>query len=153
MTKKTRKQATTEVSNPESGGSEFSADESDDADDAQPTGREHAGNPAVHRCIRAWNRAHRKALNDDENSYEAQKAGNRAFVCAMPPLAGYANVRDFVACVTYASMNDVISHRDVLLLLGAAKVALATLSHNPSASGKRERPVGRPAKPVRKTGK
>ncbi len=94
-------------------------------------------NAAVGRCIRAQKYAHNKALDEDETDYEAEKAGNQAFIRAMPPLAGPANIRDFVACVTYAILTEVIRHKDSDHLLAAAKVALAAIrcEPKPAAAG------------------
>jgi len=49
-------------------------------------------NPSVARCIRAWSRAYHKKLkelDEDESDFEADKAGKRSYLRAMPPLAGY----------------------------------------------------------------
>jgi hypothetical protein len=88
-------------------------------------------NPAVARCLRAWQRAYKKAINDDEDDYYAKCAGDRAFLRCMPPLSGFDNIRDFIACVTYAVVIGVVRHKDADHLLAAAKIALATLRHRP----------------------
>lgn len=87
-------------------------------------------NPSVLRCIRAWNRAYRKKLNEldeDESDYPATEAGKRYYLRAMPPLAGYQNISDFIACVTYAELTEIIRHSEAENFFGAVKVALGAL--------------------------
>jgi hypothetical protein len=87
-------------------------------------------NPSVGRCIRAWNRAYHKKLDEldeDENDYEAEKAGKRYYLRAMPPVAGFENIRDFIACVTYASTIEIITRPEAVHFFAAAKVALDAL--------------------------
>lgn len=105
--------------------------EGDELDDDEDGPDRPSDNPAVHRCIRAWNRAYRKAINDAESDYNAKRTADRAYLNVMPPLSGFENIRDFVACVTYASVTDGIRHRDAEHLLDAAKVALGALRHQP----------------------
>jgi hypothetical protein len=110
-------------------------DDDEDEDENDPNSPDRpSDNAAVRRCIRAWNRAHRKALNEYETDSDAKTMADQAYLNAMPPLAGYENIRDFIACVTYASVTDGIRHRDAEHLLDAAKVALATLCHQPKSS-------------------
>jgi len=87
-------------------------------------------NAAVARCIHAWRRAYNKklaALDNDESDYPAEKAGNEAYLRAMPSPAGYENVCDFIACVTYAAATGIVQPRKAEELLAAAKVALGAL--------------------------
>ena len=94
-------------------------------------------NAAVGRCIRAQQYAFKKADDDGENDLDAESAGNRAFVRSMPPLTGPSNIRDFVACVTYAVLTGVIPPKNSSHLLAAAKVALAAVrcESKPAGSG------------------
>ena len=94
-------------------------------------------NAAVGRCIRAQQYAFKKADDEGESDFHAETAGNRAFIRSMPPLTGPSNIRDFVACVTYALLTGVIPHRDSTHLLAAAKVALAVVrcESKPAGSG------------------
>jgi hypothetical protein len=91
-------------------------------------------NAAVARCLRAWQRTYKKAISDDEDDYQAKCEGDRAFLRAMPPLSGFDNIRDFIACVTYAVVIEVVRHKDADHLLAAAKIALATLRHQPGTA-------------------
>lgn len=96
-------------------------------------------NPSVARCIRAWSRAYHKKLkelDEDESDYDqdecdvkANRAGKRAYLRAMPPLAGYENIRDFIACVAYAELVELICHPEAEHYLEGAKVALGALRH------------------------
>jgi hypothetical protein len=86
-----------------------------------------ADNPSISRCIRAWNRAYHKEIDDEQTEYDAEKAGKRNYLRGMPPLTGYANIRDFIACVTYASILDIISRYEAEHFLASAKVALGAI--------------------------
>jgi hypothetical protein len=89
-------------------------------------------NAAVARCIRAWHRAQRKESAAGGSDYKSSCAGNIAYLRAIPSLAGYENIRDFIACVTFAAITEVIRHKDADHLLAAAKIALAALRQEPS---------------------
>ncbi|MGA2753445.1 MAG: hypothetical protein ABSE53_06725 [Terracidiphilus sp.] len=89
-------------------------------------------NAAVARCIRAWHRAQRKESAAGGSDYKSSCAGNIAYLRAIPPLAGYENIRDFIACVTFAAITEVIRHKDADHLLAAAKIALAPLPQEPT---------------------
>jgi hypothetical protein len=88
-------------------------------------------NAAVSRCILASQRAYNKTFAETKNDYEGEKAARKAFVRAIPPLAGYRNIADFIACVTYAMVTEMIYSGDAQNYLAAAKVAIATLAHAP----------------------
>ena len=89
-------------------------------------------NAAVARCIRAWHRAQKKESANGTSDYKSQCAGNIAYLRAAPPLSGYQNVRDFIACVTFAALTEVIRQKDAAHLLAAAKIALAALRQEPT---------------------
>jgi hypothetical protein len=99
-------------------------------------------NPSVSRCIRAWSRAYHKKLNEDESDDEAEEAGKRCYLRAMPPLAGYENVRDFIACVTYALLVEIIRPFEAEHYFAAANVALGALRREKKPA----RSPGRPRK-------
>jgi len=86
-------------------------------------------NPAVLRCIRAFNRANRKCKikNPEATPHEADVWGTNSYLRAMPPLAGIRNVRDYIACVTFALVTDIISSDQAETFFGAAKVALGAI--------------------------
>ena len=108
-------------------------------------------NPSVARCVRAWNRAYHKKLkeldeDDDDTEYEANEAGKRYFLRAMPPLAGYVNIRDFIACITYAELLEIIRHTEAVHYFEAAKFAVGALQREPKSADFAMRRLGRPPK-------
>ena len=106
-------------------------------------------NPSVGRCIRAWNRAYQtklKQLDEDDSDYKAEQAGKKYYLRAMPPLVGYQNVCDFIACVTYAELVEIIWHTEAEHCFGAAKVALSALRCEPTSADFAMRRFGRPRK-------
>ena len=106
-------------------------------------------NDAVERCNRAWQRAYNKEVADideDEDTYPAKKAGNAAYRRAMPPLSGYQNICDFIACVTQAYMWDIIRHQQANHLFAAVKIALCALRQQPEPANSTRRGPGRPRK-------
>jgi hypothetical protein len=111
---------------------------------------ERAGdNAAVHSCIRAWQRAYSKEFARIKDDYKAEKAARKAFRRAMPPLAGYENIRDFIACVTYALVNELMPENDVANYLDAAKIAAGIQRQEPKSPSTEPKRLGRPpiAKP------
>ncbi|MGD1106781.1 MAG: hypothetical protein ABR865_07030 [Terracidiphilus sp.] len=93
-------------------------------------------NEAVERCNRAWQRAYNKKLADidpGESDYPARKAGNQAYLRAMPPLSGYQNICDCIACIGYALVIDAIHPSDAGRLMAVAKIAIAAVRHEPTA--------------------
>lgn len=95
-------------------------------------------NDAVAQCLRAWNitmKNERARLDEGESEYEAEKEANEAFLAAMPPLSGYQNICDFIACVTQAYMWEVIRQKQAEHLFAAAKIALGALGLEPKLAG------------------
>ena len=86
-------------------------------------------NPAVLRCIRAFNRANRKCRekNPEATPHEADIWGTNSYLRAMPPLVGINNIRDYIACVTFALVTDIISPDRAEMYLSAARVALGAI--------------------------
>jgi hypothetical protein len=52
----------------------------------------------------------------------------------MPPLSGYENIRDFIACVAHAMLIGAIQSEQGSKLLYAAQVALCTVRNQPAPS-------------------
>jgi hypothetical protein len=99
-------------------------------------------NGAVDRCNHAWQRAYNKevaGIDEDESTWPAQKAGNQAYIRAMPPLSGYQNICDFIACVTNGLVIDAIPACDAKRLFAAAKIAITAVRSEP-APPKNSRP-------------
>jgi hypothetical protein len=100
---------------------------------ARPERRRHVENATIVRCMKAWNYAYRKEAEnlDDESDYPAHKAANEAYLRAMPHLNGYENICDFIACISFASMTDIITHSEAEHYLANARLALAAFFHRP----------------------
>ena len=108
-----------------------------------------ARNAAVKRCLRAWQYAYNKKLAnlaEDDTEWDAQKAGNLAYLRAIPTLDGYLNICDFIACVTYAEVNDLIMRREAHDFLAAANIALRTVSREPAPQNSEPKRRARPRK-------
>jgi hypothetical protein len=107
-------------------------------------------NPAVNRCMRACNRAAKKTRAELGTSEEAEfivaKEARFRYLRAMPPLDSYENVRDFIACVSFAEVLNLILHHQAEDLLSSAKFALAALRLEKKPS----RGPGRPPKSAAK---
>jgi hypothetical protein len=88
--------------------------------------------PALKRCIGAWKRAFKAYLATikKKDSYErscAAREGGTAYCNAMPMLAGYEGIRDFVACAAHGILIDAIPLNKSAQILYAVQVALTTL--------------------------
>ena len=108
-----------------------------------PDGRDEiASIKAIDRCINAWHRTFDLAsinpedeelpLVDEDDDFASEQAA-MSFREAMPPLAGYENIRDFIACITYAMLNRIFDGDECQQLLGAAKIAMALLRSQPKS--------------------
>jgi len=93
-----------------------------------------SGNPAVALCCEARNRVYleQKARHRDE--FDANCEANKAFRNAMPPLSGYENICNFVACVAHGILTGSIEGKNGSKLLYAAQVAFSTVRHQPEPS-------------------
>ena len=101
--------------------------------------------PSITRCLHAAQRAYHSKLDelelgDDDDDFEAREALRLAYLRAMPPLVGHENVREFIACVTFAELAELIRHSEAEHYLQAAKVALGALRCEPQI----HRPAARP---------
>jgi len=92
-----------------------------------------ASNSAVTRCMDAWKCAYRAEFAKCEDKGDACEAAEKAYRDAMPPLSGYENIRDFIACVVNAMLIGAIDDNQGTKLLYGAQVALTTLRRQPSA--------------------
>jgi hypothetical protein len=116
---------------------------------ARPERRRHVENETIVRCMKAWNYAYRKEaenLDDDESDYPAHKVANEAYLRAMPHLDGYENICDFIACVSFASMTDIVTHSEAEHYLANARLALAAVFHRPRPANPGLKRLGRPPK-------
>jgi len=83
--------------------------------------------PAIVRCADASRRVYEAKLAKKVSKYEASQAAGEAYRNAMPPLVGYDNIRDFIACVGNAILRHIIFEPESTRLLYAAQVALSLL--------------------------
>lgn len=90
---------------------------------------------AIKHCCAAWQRAFDAYLQGTSSSgvdmlFAAHKAGP-AYCKAMPPLADYESIRDFIACAAHGILIKAIPQASANQLLYAAQVALAALHYEP----------------------
>jgi len=90
---------------------------------------------AIKRCCAAWQRAYDAHLEgtrgDGFDKITAAFKAGPAYRKAMPPLAGYESIRDFIACVAHGILIDAIPQKRANQLLYAAQIALASLQFEP----------------------
>ena len=87
--------------------------------------------PAIARCSEAWRRVYTTKLAKKASKYDAAQAATEAYRQAMPPLVGYDNIRDFIACVGNAMLLHIIIEPEGTRLLYAAQVALSSVRLKP----------------------
>jgi len=67
---------------------------------------------AIKRCCAAWQRTYdvylAGTLKDKYDKIEAVQEAGRAYCKAMPPLAGYESIRDFLACAAHGILIKAI---------------------------------------------
>jgi hypothetical protein len=83
--------------------------------------------PAVALCNEAWVKIHAATRARSKNLYSAERCAGIAFRLAMPPLSGYQNICDFIACAGYGMLLGAIKEKNAGKLLYAAQVALAAV--------------------------
>jgi hypothetical protein len=93
-------------------------------------------NDAILSCIHAHRRAYDKEIkkadwDDDEPDFEADQAGKAAYVRAIPPLVGYQNICDSLACVAYAQFIHLLHPDEATEFRATAKIALTALRLQP----------------------
>jgi hypothetical protein len=84
-------------------------------------------NPAVALCTEVWRKIHAATIKQTSNVYTAERCAAKAYRLAMPPLSGYQNICDFIACAGYGMLLGAIKAENGSKLLYAAQVALATV--------------------------
>jgi hypothetical protein len=107
-----------------------------------------AGDEAIVRCMKAWNYAYKKEaanLDEGEDDYPAEKKANQAYLRDTPPLVGLKNICEFIACINFASMTDIVRHRDAAHYLANARIALAALSLMPKPQATGAKSLGKPS--------
>jgi hypothetical protein len=84
-------------------------------------------NPAVALCVEGWEKIHRATREQTRCVYTAERCAGKAFRLAMPPLTGYQNICDFIACAGYGILLGAIKADTGTKLLYAAQVALGAI--------------------------
>ena len=120
---------------------------SDEAASPEPEGAVPSRNRAVQRCILAYNTALALARERKKDAYDSRKAAKHAYREAFPPLMGRKNVRDFIACVAYAMLTEIMTASEGTRFLYAARVATQvqeTRSHHARQKTSPKAPPKRP---------
>ncbi len=106
---------------------------------------DNSGKEAIASCMRSWNYACKKrAEAKHATDWECEKAGNKAYLNAVPPLSGLQNICDFIACINSASMKGVVTHNEATHYLANARIALAALSLRPKPQAIGAKSGGKP---------
>jgi hypothetical protein len=90
-----------------------------------------ARNPAVQRCCDARDRSLEESRARNVEKFEAKMRSEDAYRNALPDLAGYENIRDFVACISHGLLTGDISPINSPQYLYAAQVAISALRLEP----------------------
>lgn len=90
-----------------------------------------SANPAVARCMNAWECVYREKLAKGKDKFHASQDADKAYRNAMPTLSGYENIRDFIACIAHAMLIGVIMAEEGCKLLYAAQIALGAVRSQP----------------------
>jgi hypothetical protein len=90
---------------------------------------------AIKRCCAEWQRSYdaymEKSKGSSTDKIFAAHHAHPAYCKAMPPLAGYESIRDFIACAAHGILIEAIPQKRANQLLYAAQVALASLHYEP----------------------
>ena len=95
-------------------------------------------NPTIAHCAEVWERVYKLVFAKTKNEYIAEIEAGKAFRQSMPPLFGYQNICDFIACAGYGMLIGAIKDESGTKLLYAAQVALTTI---PQTSKTQTRPT------------
>jgi hypothetical protein len=85
-------------------------------------------NPAVAHCCDVWERVHAGSLKKKRSGASALNDASNAYCRAIPPLIGYENICDFIACVGFGMLTNMMLEASGTRLLYAAQVALSTVA-------------------------
>ena len=83
--------------------------------------------PVIGRCSGIWTTIFRATLDKTSSISDANRCANAAFRLALPPLSGYQNICDFIACVSYGILLGAIKPDMGTKLLYGAQVALGAI--------------------------
>ena len=88
-------------------------------------------NSAVQRCCAARDRSLEDSRALNLGKCEAGGRSQQAYRNALPDLAGYENIRDFVACISHGLLTGDISPINSPTYLYAGQVAISALRLEP----------------------
>lgn len=88
-------------------------------------------NPAVSRCIQAYNRALEAERARGSSNSTIKDRAKEAFISAMPHLEDRRSIHDFIACVAYGQVNSIVWCQEAPRWLYSAQVALQSLPPEP----------------------
>jgi hypothetical protein len=92
-------------------------------------------NPAVAHCCAVQEQVLRSELKKKKASeLVAKLRADDAYCRAMPPLSGYGNTCDFIACVGYGMLTRIITQAAGSRLLYAAQVSLNSVTKETKAT-------------------
>jgi len=87
--------------------------------------------PAVANCCDSWEAAFLASYSQDKNEFRARDRANRAYRNAIPPLANYESICDFIACVAHGIVIQAIDEAIGSRLLYAAQISVGALRNPP----------------------
>jgi hypothetical protein len=87
--------------------------------------------PAILHCCAARERALHESSAQKLDEYSTNDNAESAYRLAMPDLAGYENIRDYIACVSFGVLAGIVSPIESPGLLYAAQVAISALRLEP----------------------
>jgi hypothetical protein len=101
----------------------------------------HAGiyplpNLVVDQCYRRFSEAVEQAIKEGESEKVTRHLGRIAYCAALPKLSGVGNIRDFIACISFAMAVEIIPSNEGTRLLYAAQVAHTALTKRPKKRNK-----------------
>jgi hypothetical protein len=91
-------------------------------------------NPAIQYCCQLRNRALTDCKGLKIDGYNASKLADRAYLMALPELYALTHILDYASCINHAVALQIIQPADANAMLASAKLALATLRAEKSAS-------------------
>jgi hypothetical protein len=84
-------------------------------------------NPAVARCIAAWNRTYHAEIDSGTHFVVAEYEASKVYRYNLPPLTTRQNIKDYIACIGYGMAIACILTPEGKRLLFAAQVALGAM--------------------------
>ena len=93
-------------------------------------------NLAVSICEKCFVDATARAMQEGKHEHIIRLSGKLAYCTAMPKLSGAGNIRDFIACVSYAMLLGIIPGSEGTRHLYGAQVAHTALTKRPKKRGK-----------------